>query len=133
LPKDIQVIKEFAETPEIECYPMELNQVFTCILLNSIEAITGPGKIRIQTRLEDGWLQVRVTDSGKGIAPGDLDKIFDPGFTTKGVGVGTGMGLPTCRKIMDRHGGRIDVASQLGTGTSVTLRLPLRPSSQTRL
>lgn len=122
----IQVTRKFEETSEIECYPMELNQVFACLLLNSIEAIDGAGEIHICTWMEEGELRVSLSDTGRGIAAADLDKIFDPGFTTKGAGVGTGMGLPTCKTIIEKHGGQIGVASQPGAGTSVTLRLPLQ-------
>jgi len=68
---------------------------------------------------------VSITDSGHGIASEHLDKIFDPGFTTKGVGVGTGLGLPTCQKIVEKHLGTIEIESQPDAGTVVTLSLPL--------
>lgn len=122
----IGVARDFEESPEIECYPMELNQVFTCLLLNSIEAMDGAGGIHVRIWMSKDELCVKLTDTGRGIAGRDLDKIFDPGFTTKGVGVGTGMGLPTCKRIIEKHRGRISVASELGAGTSVTLCLPLR-------
>jgi signal transduction histidine kinase len=112
---------------------MELNQAFTCLLLNSIEAIDGRGEIRLRTWVEAGELRASVADTGRGIAAADLDKVFDPGFTTKGVGVGTGLGLPTCKRIVERHGGRIHVESRAGQGTSVTIRLPLgRVNDETR-
>jgi signal transduction histidine kinase len=122
---EIQVIRSFGETSEIECYPMELNQLFTCLLMNSIEAISGSGQIRIQTWQEADRVGIRIADSGRGIPPENLDRIFDPGFTTKGVGVGTGLGLPTCRSIVDKHQGKMTVESQLGNGTVVTIHLPL--------
>jgi two-component system NtrC family sensor kinase len=68
---------------------------------------------------------IRIADSGCGIAGEDIEKIFDPGFTTKGVGVGTGLGLPTCKKIVEIHRGTIEIESQPGAGTVVTLSLPL--------
>ena len=122
---EIQVIRSFGETSEIECYPMELNQLFTCLLMNSIEAISGPGQIHIESWQEPDRVGVRIADSGRGIASEDLDRIFDPGFTTKGVGVGTGLGLPTCRNIVDKHHGKMSMESQLGNGTAVTIYLPL--------
>jgi signal transduction histidine kinase len=73
-----------AAQPDIECYPLELNQVFTCLLMNSIEAIEGEGEIRIRTWEADGRLMVRIEDSGRGIAREHIERIFDPGFTTKG-------------------------------------------------
>lgn len=127
---EIRVVREFGETPEIECYPMELNQVFTCLLMNSVEAISGPGEIRIKTWQEGASVGIRISDSGRGIAAEHLERIFDPGFTTKGVGVGTGLGLPTCQKIVEKHHGQIAVESQVGKGTSVTIRLPLSLRAQ---
>jgi two-component system NtrC family sensor kinase len=123
---EIQVIPEFGETADIECYPMELNQLFTCLLMNSIEAISGAGQIRVQTWPETEAVGIRLSDTGRGIAPEHLSRIFDPGFTTKGVGVGTGLGLPTCQKIVEKHGGKIKVESQPGGGTSVSIQLPFR-------
>ena len=67
---------------------------------------------------------VRVQDTGKGIPPEELERIFDPGFITKGVGVGTGLGLSISYRIMEKHGGSISAESQIGVGTTMTLRLP---------
>ncbi|MCI0418781.1 MAG: response regulator [Acidobacteria bacterium] len=121
---EIRIVKEFGDTAAIQCYPLELNQLFTCLLMNSIEAISGTGEIRIRTWQEDDRLLIRLADSGGGIAGEDIEKIFDPGFTTKGVGVGTGLGLPTCQKIVEKHHGKIEVLSQPGAGTTVTVSLP---------
>ena len=122
---EIRVVKDFGSAANIECYPLELNQLFTCLLMNSIEAISGAGDIRIRTWETEDRLMVRVADSGRGIASEHIGKIFDPGFTTKGVGVGTGLGLPTCQKIVEKHFGTIEIESQPGVGTVVTLGLPL--------
>ena len=122
---EIRIARDFSSAADIECYPLELNQVFTCLLMNSIEAIEGEGEIRIRTWEADGRLMVRIEDSGRGIAREHIERIFDPGFTTKGVGVGTGLGLPTCQKIVDKHRGTIEVESQPGAGTVVTLGLPM--------
>ena len=122
---EIRIARDFGSASEIECYPLELNQVFTCLLMNSIEAIEGEGEIRIRTWEADGRLMVRIEDSGRGIAREHIEKIFDPGFTTKGVGVGTGLGLPTCQKIVEKHRGTIEVQSQPGVGTVVTLGFPM--------
>ena len=122
---EIRIVKDFASAANIECYPLEINQLFTCLLINSIEAIEGEGEIRIRTWETDDRLMVRITDSGRGIAAEHIEKIFDLGFTTKGVGVGTGLGLPTCQKIVEKHHGRIEVESQPGAGTVVTLGFPM--------
>jgi two-component system NtrC family sensor kinase len=122
---EIHVVKEFGDTATIECYPLELNQLFTCLLMNSIEAISGAGEICIQTWQNGDRLLIRLADSGRGIASENIEKIFDPGFTTKGVGVGTGLGLPTCQRIVERHHGKIEIESQPGAGTVVKVSLPL--------
>jgi len=122
---EIRIVKDFASAANIECYPLEINQLFTCLLINSIEAIEGEGEICIRTWETDDRLMVRITDSGRGIAAEHIEKIFDLGFTTKGVGVGTGLGLPTCQKIVEKHRGRIEVESQPGAGTVVTLGFPM--------
>jgi len=122
---EIRMARDFGSAANIECYPMELNQLFTCLLMNSIEAIEGGGEIRIRTWEADDRLMVRIEDSGRGIAREHIEKIFDLGFTTKGVGVGTGLGLPTCQKIVEKHHGTIEVESQPGAGTVVTLGLPM--------
>lgn len=122
----IRLLREYGEVPEIDCFPSDLNQVFMNLFLNSIEAILSEGEIRIQSWHERGIVFVRILDTGKGIPPEDIKRIFDPGFTTKGRGVGTGMGLPICQKIVERHGGKIQVESEPGKGSVFTLQLPAR-------
>jgi len=122
----VEVVREYGKIPKVECYPDQLNQVFLNILVNAAHAIERSGKITIRTRTDGDDVIITFTDTGKGIAPEDLPRIFDPGFTTKGVGVGSGLGLPICYKIINEHGGGIDVESELGRGTTVTVRLPLK-------
>jgi signal transduction histidine kinase len=124
--EEITLIKDFDVTTEVECFPMELNQVFMNLLINSVQAIPGHGEIRIRTWQESGQAFVCISDTGQGIPAEHLEKIFDPGFTTKGVGVGTGMGLPICLKIMELHRGKILVESQPGKGSAFTLQLPIK-------
>jgi signal transduction histidine kinase len=97
------------------------------LLVNAAQAIREKGEIRLRTFVEDGMVAVSVQDNGVGIPEKNLANIFDPGFTTKGVGIGTGLGLSICFKIAQDHGGRIDVESQVGKGTTFTLRLPVTP------
>jgi len=130
LAEQVEVITEFGETPEIDCAPRELNQLFMNLLLNAKEAIEEAGRrgeIRVRTWSDGDRLMVEIADSGCGIAPEHLDMIFDPGYTTKGVRVGTGLGLPICYQIAEAHGGSIDVSSVVGEGTRVTLSLPTTP------
>ncbi len=81
-------------------YPAQLNQVFLNVLINAVQAIEDHGEIGIRTYRENGNLHVAIKDTGVGIPKEHLTKIFDPGFTTKGVGVGTGLGLSICYQII---------------------------------
>ena len=121
----VEIERDFVTFPQIPCRPEYLNQVFMNLLTNAVEAIGKQGKITIRTRLEKELAVIQFIDTGKGVAPQDLNHIFDPGFTTKGVGVGTGLGLSICYRIIEEHGGRIDVQSEEGKGSTFTIRLPL--------
>ena len=120
----IEVVKEYGDIPPIVCYPSRLNQVFLNLLVNASHAIEGEGEIRIRTFLQDDRVRVSIQDSGVGIPQENLDKVFDPGFTTKGVGVGTGLGLSICYQIVQDHRGKIQVKSEVGKGTTFTVILP---------
>lgn len=122
----ITVIREYGDIPSTGCRPGQINQVFMNLLVNAIQAIEGTGTIWVRMKCEDATIRVEVQDSGVGIAPEHLDKIFDPGFTTKGVGVGTGLGLSICYQIMADHQGSIQVVSERGRGSTFTLILPIR-------
>jgi signal transduction histidine kinase len=121
-----QVVKEYGLLPEINCLASQLNQVFMNLLINAGHAIKEQGTIRIRTGAENGWVWVEIADTGVGIAPEHLNRIFEPFFTTKPVGTGTGLGLSLSYGIVNKHGGRIDVASELGRGTRFTVRLPVK-------
>ena len=103
-----------------------LEQVFTNLFLNAMNAMPNGGMLDISTERHGGDLLVRVTDSGAGIAPEDLGKIFDP-FFTKAPGKGTGLGLSICYSILDQHKGSISVDSQIGKGSTFTVKLPSVP------
>ena len=121
----VQVIRDYGNIPEIECYPSQLNQVFTNILVNAAQAIKGKGTITIVTRSDGRKITVVINDTGTGIRPEHVAKIFDPGFTTKGVGVGAGLGLAISYKIVTDHGGHVDVDTEAGRGTTFTITLPV--------
>jgi signal transduction histidine kinase len=121
----IVVIKNFGDIPKISCYPNQLNQVFMNLLMNAVQAIDGEGRITIKTDLEEGKVTVEISDTGRGIPPQNMAKIFDPGFTTKGVGVGTGLGLSISHNIIKKHNGDIKVESEKGKGSSFTILLPI--------
>ncbi|MGH8660660.1 MAG: ATP-binding protein [Burkholderiales bacterium] len=123
------VTKNYGDVPPITCSPSQINQVFLNLVNNAAQAMgPGRGEIRIITRREGaGHVAVEVADNGKGIPPEILPKIFDPFFTTKDVGKGTGLGLSIVYKIVEQHGGRINVDSTVGVGTRFTVVLPLQP------
>ena len=103
----------------------KIQQVFTNILLNAVQAIEGKGHITVKTRLENGWCYVDIADTGNGIPPNILPKIFDPFVTTKDVGKGTGLGLSVSKGIVEMHDGKIDVKSEIGKGSVFTIKLPM--------
>lgn len=121
--------REFGKIPHVSCAPSQINQVILNLLSNAAQATRdGDGAITVRTGMRDaGHVAVEVTDNGEGIAPEVLPKIFDPFFTTKAVGKGTGLGLSICHKIVENHGGRLEVQSRLGVGTRFTLVLPVKP------
>ena len=116
----IEVIKKYGNISPIICYPSRLNQVFLCFLVNAIEATKGAGQIIITTLQKEDKLHVAIKDTGIGIPQEQLERIFEPGFTTKGVGVGTGLGLSICYQIVQDHKGEIQVESKVGEGTTFT-------------
>lgn len=120
-----EVVKEYGGIPEIECIGSQLDQVFMNLLVNAAHAIEGRGTITIRTRVDTSNVLVEIEDTGQGISPENLKRIFDPFFTTKPVGQGTGLGLSVVHGIVERHGGSIDVKSELGQGTRFRLSLPL--------
>ncbi|MGH9462344.1 MAG: sensor histidine kinase [Vicinamibacteria bacterium] len=124
LKKGVEVVKNYGDLPNVVCFPSQLNQVFMNLLRNAIFAIEGKGTITITTERDGEHVVLRFADTGAGIAPENLERIFDPGFTTKGVGVGTGLGLPICYRIVQDHHGTIGVRSEVGKGTEFTVRLP---------
>ncbi len=124
----IEVIKEFGKLPRILCYPNQLNQVFMNLLLNAVEAIIeDKGTIHIKTFEDGNNIYVSMKDTGKGIKHENINKIFDPGFTTKGMGVGKGLGLPICYSVIEQHGGTIFVETKEGAGTEFIIQIPIRP------
>ncbi len=120
-----QVVREYAQLPPVECLPQELNQVFMNMLVNAAHAIETKGTITVRTGAQDEQVWVEFEDTGKGIAPEHLSRIFDPFFTTKPVGKGTGLGLSLSYSIVQKHKGRIEVASEAGRGTRFRIWIPV--------
>ncbi|NEP42276.1 MAG: response regulator [Okeania sp. SIO2H7] len=124
LKQGVEVIREYDKLSPIWCYPDELNQVWTNLIHNAIQAMNGKGKLEISVSQRDSYVEVTVTDSGPGIAPEIREKIFDPFFTTKPPGEGSGLGLDIVRKIINKHEGKINVESRPGK-TKFTICLPI--------
>jgi signal transduction histidine kinase len=121
------VVKQYGPLPEVQCLPSELNQVFMNLLVNAAHAITAErGTITISTGIEGANVWVDVQDTGAGIAAENMQRIFDPFFTTKPVGKGTGLGLSLSYGIVQKHGGRMEVSSELGVGTRFRVTIPIK-------
>ena len=122
------------DLPEVPCFPGQFNQVILNLIVNAAHAIEDAGKdrhgeIAVTTRRVEDWVEILIADSGTGIPEENLGKIFDPFFTTKEPGRGTGQGLSISHSIITRkHGGTITVKSEVGVGTTFTIRLPLHES-----
>jgi len=124
--KEMKVVRAFDRSiPRIMAYGGELNQVWTNLIDNAIDAVDGSGKICVGTFVEDNQVVVEIVDNGKGIPPEIQPRLFEPFFTTKSVGTGTGLGLLISHRIVaSRHGGEIEFESKPGE-TRFKVRLPL--------
>jgi signal transduction histidine kinase len=134
-----EMVTDFAPgLPPVPCLPGEFNQVILNLIINAAHAIGevvkpvngSKGTIRISTRLDGAWVEIRISDTGTGIPEEIRDRIFDPFFTTKEVGKGTGQGLTIARSvIVDKHGGALTFESEVGRGTTFIIRLPATGSA----
>jgi signal transduction histidine kinase len=124
--KCVEFIKELRDVPLIECYPNEINQCLLHVLNNALDAVDHKGIIKVMTSYieEEKRVVTRIADDGRGMSPEVLKQAFNPFFTTKPVGSGTGVGLSITERIMRRHGGNINISSKEGEGTMVTMTLP---------
>jgi two-component system, NtrC family, sensor kinase len=126
----IQVMKDYGSLPPVNCFASQINQVFMNILSNAIQAIEGKGNIwitakKVKATGGDDFVHISFQDSGKGMTTQVMEKIFDPFFSTKGVGQGTGLGLSISYGILQTHGGDIQVKSQIGIGTEFIVKIPV--------
>src|SRR5271154_5749197 len=129
LKRGIVVQRDYQKIPLlVNSFGSELNQVWTNIIDNAIDAMAGKGELRVRTYREDGRVVIEIADNGPGISPEVEPHIFEPFFTTKGVGQGTGLGLDTVRRIVKKHRGSIHVNSEPGD-TRFQVWLPLAESS----
>jgi signal transduction histidine kinase len=117
----ITVVRKYGDLDRIECCPGEINQVFMSLLNNAAEAIEDTGNITVSTSRENGEFKVAIADSGTGMTPEVRRQLFEPAFSTKGERIKAGMGLLVSLNIVQKHGGRIEVDSELGKGSVFTL------------
>ena len=125
--KDIQLVKDLGNLPEIYCFAGQLNQVFMNILTNAVQAMTEKGTITVKSFVDKptNTVKISIADTGKGMSEDVKSKIFQPFFTTKKVGEGTGLGLSISYGIIKKHDGQIEVESTVGKGTMFTITLPI--------
>ncbi|CAN1212840.1 hypothetical protein TUMEXPCC7403_21725 [Tumidithrix helvetica PCC 7403] len=121
----VEVIKRYDDIPHILCYPEELNQVWTNLIHNAIQAMNHRGELEIRVAERERHIVVEIIDSGCGISSDIKERIFEPFFTTKPIGEGSGLGLDIVRKIVEKHSGKIEVKSRVGK-TTFTVWLPIR-------
>jgi len=130
--KPVDVVKEYDEAlPLIYGSEGELKQVFLAIITNALDALEGEGVLTIRTEVAQDTVLIKISDTGPGIPPEHLQKVFEPFFTTKLDKGGTGLGLSIARKIVDSHGGRIEVSTALSRGTTFTIGLPRLSQEET--
>ncbi len=130
---NIKIVKNLASAlPPVLMDPSQMQQVFMNMIINAAEAMNGNGQLTLTTRHvpTEGAVEIEFTDTGHGIKEEDLDRIFDPFFTTKEVGHGTGLGLAISYGIVKEHKGTITVQSEVGRGTTFTIRLPVNAGEQ---
>jgi len=140
---EIEVVKNYDALPLVECYPSQLNQVFMNIIANAIDALDGQekeGMITISTSLENGkafvnypHAVIKIQDNGTGMTQAVRDRLFEPFFTTKPIGKGTGLGMPICRKIIEKHNGKIECLSEPGKGTTFCIQIPIASHKNSEL
>jgi signal transduction histidine kinase len=133
LPAGVAVVRDYgADVPQIEAHAGELNQVWTNLIENALDAMEGSGTLRLTTRAEQGDVVIEVGDTGPGMTPEVTARAFEAFYTTKDVGKGTGLGLDIARRIIvERHGGTITIDSRPGDNV-LRVRIPVRPAKNTQ-
>jgi two-component system NtrC family sensor kinase len=124
IPKNVKLVKKLeADLPNAMADPDQIRQVFVNLSLNAIQAMSEGGQLNIATRRNDGFIEVEFTDTGCGIVEENLEKLFDPFFTTRARGIG--LGLAVTQGIIERHNGNIEVKSEVEKGTTFVVKLPV--------
>ena len=127
LPGGVVIERDLGVLPRLMCLPGHLKQVFYNVIQNGVLAVRDahrPGKVAVSSRAVEGGIEIIVTDNGVGMTPDQVAHVFEPFYTTRPVGQGTGLGLTVARDIVQAHDGRIVIESHLGAGTTATLFLP---------
>jgi signal transduction histidine kinase len=121
----VEVVRDYdSGVPQIDAYAGELNQVWTNLIDNAVDAMDGSGTLRVATRADGNDVVIEIGDTGAGMTPQVADRAFEAFYTTKDVGKGTGLGLDIARRIVvERHGGTITIKSQPGN-TTLQVRIP---------
>ena len=127
--KHLQLLIDLAPLPPVRCVAAKINQVVANLVMNAFDACAEGGMVTIRTKAEDRWVRIEVTDDGCGVEPGHRDRIFDSFFTTKPAGQGNGLGLSISLGIVKDYGGRIEVESAPGRGSTFTVHLPAETGS----
>ncbi len=122
--RDVRVTRELEPTPSALADPERLQQLFLNLFLNGVDAMPEGGELRVTLRPESGGVGIEIGDSGVGIAKRDLERIFEPFYTSKAAGKGSGLGLTVVNGIVADHGGRVEVESEPGRGTTFHIWLP---------
>ena len=126
IPTRITVVEDFSPLPSLECNPSQLNQVFLNLINNAAQSISGDGSVVVKSTADGQNVRIDVTDTGSGIPADVLPHIWESYFTTKKEQEGTGLGLAIAKSIVEEHGGKILVQTQVGQGTTFTVSLPVR-------
>ncbi len=122
----VEVVKELSALPIIMADFDQLQQVFTNLLMNAVQAMPNGGKLNIRTSVDGSHIKIEVQDTGIGISPENMRKLFTPFFTTKRETKGVGLGLAVSHGVIQRHDGSIEVGSKEGEGSTFTVRLPIK-------
>ena len=130
IPNRIRLVEEYGELPPMVCNPSQLNQVFLNMITNASQAMAEEGTITVRTGHARGWVKIEIADTGAGIPPDVLPRIFESLYTTKPPGEGTGLGLSIAMDIVHAHGGDIQVHTEVGRGTTFEINLPVRSAAE---
>jgi two-component system NtrC family sensor kinase len=126
LPAGVEVKRSFEPVPNIEGWPGQLNQAFMTVLMNAVEAIDGEGVVAVETTTENGELRIRIRDSGRGMTTEECERLFEVGWSAAGQRTKMRLGLSAARATIHRHGGRIEVESAPGKGSTFSFVIPVR-------